>query len=153
MELRKAYLEMIKHFPGGWDAIAPALGMSSRDALENRIYERKGQCISVHTAIQMQKFTGTSFFAQAVAQETGGVFVTLPESANLADRDDLLEKFTKLYAVLGELSSRFKEATADGEIDHKERADLKEIGHHIHTTVAELLALTFLIYCREGQEG
>ena len=33
---------MIRAFPVGWDAMAGALGMS-RDALENRIYERKGQ--------------------------------------------------------------------------------------------------------------
>ena len=28
MEIRKAYLSMIRAFPGGWDAMAGALGMS-----------------------------------------------------------------------------------------------------------------------------
>ena len=56
--MRKAYLSMIRAFPGGWDAMAGALGMS-RDALENRIYERKGQSVLVETALQMQQFSSS----------------------------------------------------------------------------------------------
>lgn len=146
MEIRKSYLAMIKEYPGGWDAMSAALGMS-RDALENRIYERKGQSVLVETALQMQQFSGSTHFAEAVAQQSGGVFMRFPERSDQG-RDELLAKFNELYAELGDLSSKFREYVKDDEIDRKERADLTDVGQHIHRKVEELLALTFHIYCK-----
>lgn len=136
---------MIKAYPGGWDAMSAALGMT-RDALENRIYERKGQSVLVETAQQMQHFSGTTHFAEAVAQESAGVFVRLPERSN-QDRDELLTKFNELYARLGDLSTKFRDYVQDNEIDKRERQDLSDVGQQIHRTVEELLALTFQVYC------
>ena len=146
MEIRKAYLAMIKEYPGGWDAMAAALGMT-RDALENRIYERKGQSVLAETALQMQQFSTSTHFAEAVAQVSGGVFMKLPQHAD-HDRDELLAKFNELYSELGDLSGKFREYVKDDEIDRRERADLSDVGQHIHRTVEELLTLTFQIYCR-----
>lgn len=146
MEIRKAYLAMIKEYPGGWDAMAAALGMT-RDALENRIYERKGQSVLTETALQIQQFSTSTHFAEAVAQVSGGVFMKLPQHAD-HDRDELLAKFNELYSELGDLSGKFREYVKDDEIDRRERADLSDVGQHIHRTVEELLTLTFQIYCR-----
>lgn len=146
MEIKKAYLAMIREYPGGWDAMAAALGMT-RDALENRIYERKGQSVLTETALQMQQFSSSTHFAEAVAQVSGGVFMKLPEHGD-HDRDELLAKFNELYAELGDLSIKFKVSIEDGEIDKRERADLSDVGQHIHRTVEDLLTLTFQIYCR-----
>lgn len=146
MEIKKAFLSMIKAFPGGWDAMAAALGMS-KDALENRIYERKGQSVLVETALQMQSFSSTTHFAEAVAQVSGGLFMKLPEHGD-HDREELLSKFNELYGELGDLSIKFKTSIEDGEIDKRERSDLSDVGQHIHRTVEELLTLTFQIYCR-----
>ena len=151
MDIRKAYLAMIKAFPGGWDAIAPALGFT-RDALENRIYERKGQGMLVDTAMQMQATTSTTHFAQAVAQASGGIFMPMP-TAGEHDRQELLAKFNELYAKLGDLSVTFKDAIRDDEIDQGERAALTDVGQEIHSTVEGLLGLTFQIYCRKQQGG
>lgn len=147
MNLRQSYLGMIKSFSGGWDAMCGALGMS-RDALENRIYERRGQSVCVDTALQMQQFAGTTHFAEAIASISGGVFVRIPQSCDV-DNDALLLKFNELHAQIGLLSQRFSEATADGEVDRRERADLAAIGDEIHRATQELLALTFSIYCRK----
>ena len=146
MEIRKAYLAMIKEYPGGWDAMAAALGMT-RDALENRIYERKGQSVLAETALQMQKFSNSTHFVEAVAQVSGGVFMKLPKHVD-HDRDELLSKFNELYVELGDLSGKFREYVKDDEIDRRERADLSDVGQHIHRTVEELLTLTFQIYCK-----
>ncbi|MDD3676047.1 YmfL family putative regulatory protein [Thauera propionica] len=145
MEIKRSYLAMIREYPGGWDAMAAALGMS-RSALENRIYERKGQSVLVETALQMQQFSNSTHFAEAVAQVSGGVFMKLP--SHNYDRDELLSKFNELYAELGNLSMKFKTSIEDGEIDRRERDELTDIGQHVHRTVEELLALTFQIYCR-----
>lgn len=148
MEIRKSYLSMIKAFAGGWDAMTGALGMS-RDALENRIYERKGQGILVETALQLQAFSGTTYFAEAVAAASGGTFVKLPADVS-TDNVVLGQKFHELYAELGTFSQHFSAATADDEIDRREAADLTAIADEMHKTISELLALTFRIYCRDG---
>lgn len=127
--------------------MAAALGMS-RDALENRIYERKGQSPLVETALQMQAFSSTTFFAEAVAHQSGGVFVKLPDGIHF-DQEELLTKFNELYSEIGQLSGDFREFTQDGEIDPKESAQLSEHGQKIHRAVQELLGLAFSIYCRK----
>ena len=148
MYLRKAYLSMIKAFAGGWDAIAPALGMT-RDALENRIYERKGQGLLVETALQMQAFAGTTHFAEAIATLSGGTFVRLPD-IDAVDNDSLFKKFNQLHADIGLLSQKFSDYTSDDELDAVECASLSGIGNDIHRKMEELLTLTFRIYCRDG---
>jgi hypothetical protein len=145
--VRKTYLAMIKACPGGWDVMAASLGMS-RQALENRVYERKGQCVSADTALQMQKVSGTSLFAEASAQDAGGVFMKLPEHGE-HDNDELLSKFNDLYIELGDLSGKFKEYTKNNDIDIGERRSLEGVGQHIHRTVEELLALTFRVFCKQ----
>ena len=122
MKIKKSYLGMIKAFPGGWDAIAAALGMS-RNGLENRVYERKGQGVTVDTALQLQAFSGTTLFAEAVAASSGGAFVKLPEDI-CDDNEALAKKFRDIYVRLGVFASHFEEATADEVIDPRERACL-----------------------------
>lgn len=146
--MRASYLTMIRAFAGGWDAMAAALGWS-RQGLENRIYELKGQSILVETALQMQAFSNTTHFAEAVAKESGGVFLRLPEVGELG-RDDLLDRFNEVYAEIGEFSAKFREAVRDNEIDRSERHDLEDIAQQIHRSTEELLALTFQVYCRDA---
>lgn len=146
MDLRQARLKMIKAMQGGWDAMAAALGMT-RDALENRIYERKGQSVLTETDMQMQAFSQSTYFAEAVAAASGGTFVKLPHLDDV-DNDSLLAKFNELHAKLGLLSQRFGEYTKDGELSHREKSDLSSIGDEVHKTMQELLTLTFRIYCR-----
>lgn len=118
----------------------------SRDALENRIYERKGQSVLVETAMNLQSFSGTTHFAEAVATASGGAFVKLP--ADLSDENEaLLSKFQTLYAELGQFSHDFSRATADDHIDAGERKVLEADGARIHKVLSELMAITFRIYC------
>lgn len=146
MGIRKAFLSMIRAYPGGWDAMAAALGYS-RQGLENRIYERKGQSLSLNDSLQMQEFSGTTLLAESIAQISGGAFVQFPPSGS-HDRGELLDKFNELYAELGDLSNKFRDATKDDVIEGNERAELEDTGQQIHRTVSELLALTFRVYCR-----
>ena len=144
-KIRKSYLGMIKSFPGGWDAIAAALGMS-RNALENRIYETKRQSMTVDTALLMQKMSGSTLFAEAVAASSGGAFVKLP--ADISEGNEVLaKKFREVYVRLGGFAARFEEVTADDVIDDRERADLDAIMDGLHKSLAEMMALTYRVYC------
>lgn len=146
MILKKSYLAMIRAFPGGLDAISAALGMS-RSSVDNRVYERKGQCVTVDMALQMQAFSGTTLFAEAIAVSSGGTFVKLP--TDLADGNELLgKKFREVSIQFGNYAARFEKAIeGDDEIDASERADLQAIGDSVHKAMSELLALTFRVYC------
>ncbi len=153
MTIKKSYLAMIRAFPGGWDAIAAALGMS-RNGLENRVYERKGQGVTVDTALQLQAFSGTTLFAEAVAASSGGAFVKLPE--DICDGNEALaKKFRDIYVRLGVFASHFEEATADEVIDPRERACLDADIDGLQRGLSELMALTIRVYCLPdaGQDG
>lgn len=153
MKIKKSYLGMIKAFPGGWDAIAAALGMS-RNGLENRVYERKGQGVTVDTALQLQAFSGTTLFAEVVAASSGGAFVKLPE--DICDGNEALaKKFRDIYVRLGVFASHFEEATADEVIDPRERACLDADIDGLQRGLSELMALTIRVYCLPdaGQDG
>lgn len=151
---RKCYLEMIRAYPGGWEAMAAALGLPSRMALENRVYERKGQEVTVHLAEQMQAFSGTTLFAEDAARKAGGVFLKLPAARDIGN-EELLDEFNLLYAKLGELSAKFRKYVDDDAIDRRERADLEEVAQDIHETISELMALMFMVYCKpeDAQAG
>lgn len=142
---------MIKAFPGGWDAMAGALGMS-RDALENRIYERKGQGVLVETARQIQKFSGTTHFAEAIATDAGGVFLKLPADAD-DDNEEMWIKAQKLQIELGRYFESVRAATVDGVIDAREQAQLDENKARVHRVMAELHALVLRLHTPgPGQE-
>lgn len=131
--------------------MATALGMT-RDALSNRVYERRGQAVRTQHSMEMQQFTGTTLFAQAIATLSGGVFVPLIEPGSV-DREDLHSKFQELWSRLGELSRAYTEYTQDNHIDPREKADLQRISNEIHRTMQELMALMFQIYCQPDGRG
>lgn len=145
MELRNSILKMIPAISGSWDVAAAYLGMSV-SALRNRAYEVKGQMLSREHTMALQALSGTTYFAEAVAIASGGTFVKLP--SDLATGNEVLsKKFHDLYAELGTLSQHFTSATADDVIDRRERAVLAADGQRLHRVLAELLALTFRVYC------
>ena len=152
-KIKKAYVGMIKSFPGGWDAIAAAMG-TSRNTLENRVYETKRQTMPVDMALLLQKLTGSTMFAEAVAALSGGTFVKLP--ADLSDGNELIaKKFRQIYVRLGRFAERFEEAIdGDDVIDSKERADLEAIMDGIHKSLSEMMALSARVYCEQvAQDG
>ena len=152
-KIRKSYLGMIKSFPGGWDAIAAAMGMG-RNALENRIYETKRQTMPVDAALLMQKLAGSTLFAEAVAASSGGAFVKLP--ADLSDGNEVLaKKFRDIYVRLGIFVAHFEAATADEVIDARERVCLDADMDGLQRGLSELMALTIRVYCQPdgGQDG
>jgi hypothetical protein len=140
---------MIKAMNGGWGAMTGALAMS-RDALENRIYERKGQGVQTELAMMMQKLSGTTLFAEAVATASGGTFVKLPPFDPDFVNEELGKKWRALYVELGTLTRNFDEAIGDDVIDKREQALLDAGAASTHRVLAELMALTRRVYCAGG---
>jgi hypothetical protein len=141
---------MIRSMDGGWGAMCGAMAMS-RDALENRIYERKGQGLLVDTAITMQSFSRTTLFAEAIATASGGTFVKLPDDLD-CNNEALMTKFQSLYVELGTFSADFTEATFNDEIDAREQAKLEADVARMHKVINELLALMLRVYKPQQQQ-
>lgn len=142
--MRATYIAMCKAFPGGFTAIASAVGYTY-DALKNRIYEKKGQSISVEDALLMQDFSGTKHFANEVARQSGGVFLEVIPTG-ISDRTELLTEFNRLTQELGELSKDYELSVRDGRIDKNEKVALKRQAYRIHKQIEKILAISFEIY-------
>lgn len=142
--LRSTYVAMCRSFPGGTAAMAAALGYTV-DALRNRIYEKKGQSLSVEDALLMQEFSGTKHFANEIARQSGGVFLEVIP-AGIRERSELLTEFNRLTQELGELSKDYELSVRDGQIDKVEKAQLKRQAYRIHKQLEKILAISFAIY-------
>jgi Sec-independent protein translocase protein TatA len=151
--LKQSYLRTIRAFPGGWDAMCAALGMT-RDALENRVYERRGQDVTVQTALMMQSFANTTAIAEAIAVESGGVFVKLP-AFGVVSEAVATAKFQELVEEVGELSKEFRTAMADHKVNGKEQVRINDVIDRINRTTGEFRALVKQFYCHEtaAQKG
>ncbi len=137
---------MIKAMEGGWGAMTGALAMT-RDSLENRIYERKGQGLQVETALMMQAFSRTTLFAEAIATASGGTFVKLPADMDFGN-EEIDKKWRSLYKRLGDFAHHFEEAIDDGEITKRECAILKDDAACMHRIVEEMIALSLKVYMK-----
>lgn len=139
------YQEMIKVH--GWIGTSAMMNMT-RSQLEARVYEVKGSGMRVSTAQLLQRISGTTLFAEAVAAEAGGVFFELPAVGDVK-QGDLMEKFLELQTLLGNLSAGYRKAVGDNVIDSSERRDLKSIEMDMHKTMCELMSTMFKLHCRQ----
>lgn len=132
---------------GGYDGMARALG-TSVCSLRNRIFGRKGQQMPVRLAMAMQGASGTTYFAEAVAMASGGVFVALPPLSHLHGVD-IQEKYVELLDKVGALAREYRHATADNEVCPGERRALTAIGNDICQLVTQINEITFRLYCKQ----
>ena len=139
--INHALREMAKSPNGGYATSAAMLGLSLA-ALENRLYEVKGQQISIEQAMLLQKMTERCDFAEAVAMQSGGVFVSLPEldAAALAG-EDILVCFARAVERLGDLSQQWRAVTDDGRVSREENA---AIFRAAYASVREVLGIAVL---------
>lgn len=151
MELRDAKLKMISKVTGAWEVAAAYLGMTV-NALRNRAYEVKGQVLSEDHCLALQTLSGTTYYAEAIATASGGVFVKLPDDLS-CENEVLMKKFNDLYTELGTFSRDFSEAINDDKIDERERELLEGDAARMHKVLAELAALMFRIYTPQAPAG
>lgn len=145
MDVRSAVLKMINAVSGKWTVTAAHLGMTE-NALRNRAYETKGQSLSTEQQLALQQLSGTAYFAEAIAAESGGTFVKLPEIGEI-ENDSIQALFNQHYADLAASWATFTAAIADGKIDRTERAELEDQGKELHRKMDTLYALMFSVYC------
>ncbi|MDK4710811.1 YmfL family putative regulatory protein [Kingella negevensis] len=137
-QIQLALREMAKSPNGGHATTAAMLGLTL-SALENRLYQIKGQALSIEQAMIMQRMTERTNFAEAVARESGGVFVKLPEldAAALLGLD-ITEDFLHTFRDVGLLWDEWREMTEDGKLESEESA---RFWRRVHLSVCRLLGI------------
>ena len=146
-----AILNMVNEFQGGRDAIAAMLVVDPT-RFKNQLHEQKGMRISTETALTIQEFTGRTDFAEAVAHQSGGVFVKMPEHDNLV-RADIHETFTETTKNIGLLIQEFLEAIKDGELDEIEHRRLEASKDKACSNLALAIHMIVEVYKRKQSTG
>ena len=139
-----AVLNMVNDYQGGRDAIAHLLNVESIH-LKNQVYQQKGMSVPTERALLIQEFTGRTDFAEAVAHQSGGVFVKMPAD-DLVD-GDIQELFMECTKELGKLVAKFQAATDDGVVDALELKRLEAIKTRLCTKAASIIQMTEKVFC------
>ena len=144
--INQALRTMAQSPNGGYAVTSSMLGIT-RAALENRLYEVKGQRVSIEEAMLMQRLLERTDFAEAVAAESGGVFVAVPEmDAAALMGEDIREHLHHSVEELGTLFSTWRNSTADGCLSKTESAQLWQQVRSVVNRVVAVAAVTDRIY-------
>lgn len=145
MDTQRAVVnQMISAFGHGPDALAVAMGLSPA-GLNNRRYCIKGQQLSEDELLAMQALSGTRLYAEYIAARSGGVFVPLPDAAEV-DNDELLNRQLELAEEVGALARLMKDSIRDGSINAGERSALYEEASKLFRMAHELVGVAVLVY-------
>lgn len=143
--MRAAVQKAIKSYQGGWTAMAAALGLSSVDALENRVYERKGQSLALHEALMIEAISETSHITEAMAARHHAVVITLPDVEH--ENKDLLVIQSSLQSALSDLlKSVANSYEDDGVIDAKEEKKILHSKTEAHKAVEKFVQVALTIF-------
>lgn len=123
----------------GISGAARAIGRSP-GGLHNKFCETSESGIMAREALALSDVIQSDAYVDAVCAYFGGVFFRLPEG--LAGDDDVMGAYLEIIKRMGELSSRFIAARADGIVDPGEfgqiRNDAYSIMSALNTYLAEL---------------
>lgn len=126
------------NYPGGVVALATAMQMGEK-VLQNKVNPNT-ETHDLGSKRQLEMFldftNGNQETAEYFAAKCNAVVVKLPEVANLGDMA-LLDSFMAIMRELGDLSSEFQTAYADGEINKKE---FEKIAIEVAAVQSKLLA-------------
>lgn len=148
MNITDAAYAVVHDYPGGSESLAPRLGLSGA-MLRNKVNpHNETHKLGLIEAARLTDVTNDNRILEAWLAERGAVMVRLPALVDAPDNEEILDRFMNLTVQYGALAKRFSEATADGEVDQREMADIERIGTLIHRTVEEIKALTKRVYCR-----
>ncbi|WP_250467657.1 phage regulatory CII family protein [Caballeronia sp. GAFFF2] len=140
-------------YKGGCESLAPRLGMSAAVLRSKVNPNTETHHLTLMNAVQMTEMTDDERIIEAWLAQRNAVMVKLPDACEEPDNEEIVDKFMSLTVHYGQLAKRFREATADGEVDDQEMADLERIGGLIHRAVEEINMLTKRIYRREPQSA
>jgi hypothetical protein len=153
-DISEAIHRLITSFPGKYGAMANQLDpvTGTENALRNRVRQVSGQVVPLGMAVEMESISNRSDITEVMCRRAGGVFVKLPDVAQL-DNEELLIKFNELMAALGQFAQAHNEFTSDGVLDLDESKRLKAKGYRVQSLVAEIYVVTVMLFGKGDAQG
>ncbi|CAM6615078.1 TPA: DNA-binding protein [Klebsiella aerogenes] len=140
-----AIKKTITELPGGYAEAAEWLGVTE-NALFNRLRVDGDQIFPLGWAMVLQRAGGANHIADAVARQSGGVFVPLADIEEV-DNGDINQRLMESIEWIGKHSNFVRKATADGVIDEAERAQIEENSYQVIAKFQEHITLLYRVFC------
>lgn len=129
----RALHDAVEAAPGGLKEAARGIGRSP-GVLYNKFSEADPRYdVTVREAVALARWAQTQVFAEAVAEQFGGVFVPLPDGES--GESDLLQAQLDMMEKFGELAREFTESRRDGLITSDEVAVIRVVGNRLIRSV------------------
>lgn len=139
MNVLDAAYNAVHDYPGGAEALAPRIGVSSGQMLRNKVNpNQEGHHLNLHEAVKVVELTGDARIPAAFASLVGCVIVPVSQFNGISDMH-LLETYTKMMKELGDFSQAFHQSLSDGRITSKEIAALEQQMAEFQSAGAELI--------------
>ncbi|WP_162287026.1 YmfL family putative regulatory protein [Pantoea stewartii] len=142
--LIRAIQKTITELDGGYAEAAQWLGVTE-NSLFNRLRVDGDQIFPIGWALILQRASKAHHIADALANDSGGVFVKLPVVEQMGN-EELLHKFNDLLSALGRFASFHNESTSDGILNIEERKRMRAKGYKVQSLVAEIMVVTELLF-------
>lgn len=150
-----AIRKTISSLPGGYDEAPEWLGKKEADnptgvttqSLFNRLRTDGDQLFPFGWAMLLQQASGNHFVANAVAKESGGVFVPLPDVDDI-DNDDINNRLMEAISAIGQYCDYIKQAISDGEVDEAEKEQIDSNLYNATAKLQEHASLVYRVFCR-----
>ncbi|WP_315807510.1 YmfL family putative regulatory protein [Pseudomonas sp. C9-3] len=120
---RQVVRAIIEAFPGGREMAAAWLGLELKK-FDNHAYESSGsRPLTDDQLLALEQHAGTSFYADFVSRQYGGVFVLMPPDTEL-DNLDLYARSLATDVAEGKVNQIIAHALRDGRIGEAELAEI-----------------------------
>jgi hypothetical protein len=141
---RRAVIAAVSAFPGGRECAATCLGLDLKQ-FDNKLYENPGhRPLTDEQVLQLEKVAGTTYLPDYITGLYNGVYVAMPDLAEL-DNIDLLERAMTTTVKRGAVDAMILTALQDGEISEAELASIicahRQHMAARHAEVTSILAL------------
>lgn len=144
MAMKKTIIEMIEKCRGGKSAVAGFLGLSEQ-ALDNRLYQTKGQRFTDEQLIAIESEFGVSDWSDEINRRLGKVSFTVPNVDEL-DLVELSHLQLRERASSGLFAEKLCEFLDDGVLTKVETEILRKLLHRSQQAKVQMLESAIVIY-------
>lgn len=142
--MKKTIIEMVEKCQGGKAAVAGFLGLTEQ-ALNNRLYQTKGQRFTDEELIAIEQEYGVSHWSDEINRRLGKVSVNVPHLDDL-DEVELSALQLRELAERGILFSQLNEFLADGVITSVEAEILRKLVHRHQSATQKAVEVTIALH-------
>ncbi|AWX14817.1 hypothetical protein CEP48_00865 [Mergibacter septicus] len=144
MIMKKIIIGMIEKCQGGKSAVAGFLGMTEQ-ALNNRLYQTKGQRFTCEELIAIEVEYGVSDWSDEINRRLGKVSFSVPKSTD-TDLVELSQLQLQELAERGILFAKLNEFLSDGVLTEEEQDVLHKLLHKSQQTTAKAIEVAIAIH-------